>query len=284
MALLLGGISSIVAAVNAPVPGIANVRNFYGLLRITEYVDPNGPIRQLTHGRIKHGFQYLADKQRRLPTSYYGTHSGVALAINALPRPRRIAVVGLGTGTIAAWGLANDSIRFYEINPAVDSIAHTWFSFLNDSQARTDVTLGDARVQMERELAQGQSHDFDLIAVDAFSSDSIPIHLLTAECADVYRQRLAPGGVLAFHISNRALNLEPVVRALAEHLGWRAGLVISAQDPALGEDSSRWVLITDNAEFLAKPAVAENLMGWSLPPRAPVLWTDDFASLWHVLK
>ena len=284
MALLLGGVSAIVAAVNASGPGVANVRNFYGLLRITEYVDPNGPVRQLTHGRIKHGFQYLAAKERDLPTSYYGPRSGVALAIGALARPRRIAVVGLGTGTIAAWGRAGDSIRFYEINPAVDFIAHTWFSFLNDSQARTEVTLGDARVQMERELLAGQSHDYDLIAVDAFSSDSIPIHLLTAECADLYRQRLAPGGVLAFHISNRALNLEPVVRGLAEHLGWPAGLAISAQDQQSGEDSSSWVLIAGSAEFLRQPAVAENLMGWSLPPRAPVLWTDDFASLWHVLK
>src|SRR5262249_55901858 len=154
-----------------------------------------------THGRIKHGFQYLVQKQRDQPTSYYGPHSGVALAINALPKPRRIAVVGLGTGTIAAWGLAGDSIRFYEINPAVESIARTWFSFLNDSHAAISVALGDARIQMERELASGKSHDYDLIAVDAFSSDSIPIHLLTAECADIYRQRLAPGGVLAFHIS-----------------------------------------------------------------------------------
>src|SRR5262249_15770467 len=160
---------------NSTVPGIANVRNFYGLLRISEAVDEAGPLRQLTHGRIKHGFQYMPQNQRDQPTSYYGPRSGVALAINALPRPRPIPVVGLGTGTIAAWGLAGDRIRFYEINPAVESIARTWFSFLNDSQAAIGVRLGDARVQMERELASGASHDYDLIAVDAFSSDSIPV-------------------------------------------------------------------------------------------------------------
>jgi hypothetical protein len=285
MALLLGGLSAAVAAANGTGPGIANVRNFYGLLRISEYFGPiTDPVRQLTHGRIKHGFQFLSEKERDLPTSYYGPHSGVALAINALPQPRRIAVVGLGTGTIAAWGRSGDRIRFYEINPAVQSIARTWFSYLNDSQAAVDVTLGDARVQMERELAQGQSHDYGLIAVDAFSSDSIPLHLLTAECAEVYRQRLIPGGVLAIHISNRALNLEPVVRALAEHLGWGAAMVLSADDPKLGEDSSRWVLVTGNQDFLRNPAIAENATGWTLPARPPVLWTDDFASLWHVLK
>ena len=285
MALLLGGISSTVAAVNGAAPGIVNIRNFYGLLRISEITDPFlGPVRQLTHGRIKHGSQALKEDRRNLPRSYYGPHSGVALAINALPQPRRIAVVGLGTGTIAAWGRPGDHIRFYEINPAVDVIAHTWFSYLSDSKATTDVTLGDARVRMEQELVQGQTHDYDLIAVDAFSSDSIPLHLLTAECADLYRQRLAPGGVLAFHISNRALNLEPVVRALAGHLGWSAGNIVSADDKTLGEDSSRWVLLTENAALLRERQVAESLVGWTLPPQPPVLWTDDFASLWHVLK
>ena len=142
--------------------------------------------------------EYLGASKSDWPTSYYGPHSGVAMALNALEQPnRRIAVVGLGTGTLAAWGRAGDSIRFYEINPDVEPIARSWFRFLHDSHARTEVVLGDARVQLGRELAAGQSQDFDLIAVDAFSGDSIPMHLLTAECADIYRRRLKPGGVLA---------------------------------------------------------------------------------------
>ena len=155
-------------------------------------------------------------------------HSGVAIALNALDQPRRrIAVVGLGTGTLATWGRAGDTFRFYDINPDVEPIARSWFRFLRDSPARTEVVLGDARVQLGRELAAGQSQDFDLIAVDAFSGDSIPMHLLTAECADIYRRRLTPGGVLALHISNRALSLDRVARGMALYLGWTAVQILS---------------------------------------------------------
>jgi spermidine synthase len=142
--------------------------------------------------------------------------------------------------------------------------------------------LGDARVQLERELATGRSNEFDLMAVDAFSSDSIPMHLLTAECADLYRRRLAPGGVLALHLSNRALDLDPVARGLARHLGWTAVRVESRDEPTTGENSSLWVLITSNRDFLERAGLAPSLSGWST--LAPVTWTDDFASLWRVLK
>ena len=185
-------------------------------------------------------------------------------------------MVGLGTGTLAAWGRAGDSIRFYEINPDVEPIARSWFRFLRDSKARTEVVLGDARVQLGRELAAGQSQDFDLIAVDAFSGDSIPMHLLTAECADIYRRRLKPGGVLALHISNRVLDLDPVARGVALHLGWSAVQIVSKDDPKTGESSSSWVLISQRHEPI------EHSQAWS--KRAPIIWTDDFASLWQVLK
>ncbi len=209
MALLIGGLTAIVATATLSKQGaLASARNFYGILRVMERFDDNGRFRELQHGRTRHGIEYLAPAQRDWPTSYYGPHSGIAMALNALgTSKRRIAVVGLGTGTLAAWGRAGDTIRFYEINPDVEPIARSWFSFLSDSKAHTEVVLGDARVVLGRELAAGQSQDFDLIALDAFSGDSIPMHLLTAECADIYRRRLAPGGVLALHISNRVLNL-----------------------------------------------------------------------------
>jgi spermidine synthase len=183
----------------------------------------------------------------------------------------------LGTGTLAAWGRPGDTFRFYEINPEVEQIARTWFSFLSDSKARTEVVLGDARVQLDREPS-----DFDLIAVDAFSSDSIPMHLLTAECADIYRRRLQPGGVLALHISNRALNLDPVARGMASYLGWQAVKIVSQDDATTGESSSTWVLITSNQAFLERASQARQSSSWSSRP--PIVWTDDFASLWHVLK
>jgi hypothetical protein len=284
MALLIGGLSAMVATLgNAPPGTVASVRNFYGILRVTGREDGNGPFRELQHGRTQHGFQYLQPERKAWPTSYYGPHSGIAMAVNALDAPgRHIAVVGLGAGTLAAWGHAGDTFRFYEINPDVERIARKWFSFLSDSEARTEVVLGDARVQLERELARGRAEDFDLIAVDAFSSDSIPMHLLTAECADIYRRRLKPGGVLALHISNRALDLDPVARGMAEHLGWTAVQIESADDAKTGESSARWVVLTTNQRFLERVGLAHRFSAWS--SRAPIIWTDDFASLWHVLK
>jgi len=286
MALLLGGLTGVAAAViTAQQPDLQASRNFYGILRLAETHDSNGPLRKLNHGRITHGFQYLEEPRQEWPTAYYGRHSGVGIALSALgDSPRRIAVIGLGAGTLAAWGRAGDLIRFYEINPDVISIARQSFTFLKDSHAQVEVTEGDARVQMERELALGQAHDFDVIAVDAFSSDAIPLHLLTAECAGIYRQRLKPGGLLLLHISNRTLNLEPVPRGLAQLLGWRAVYFVSPQDDLTGESEAHWVLTTADSRFLEQPAIADEAVGWTRPARPPLVWTDDFASLWHVLK
>ncbi|HEY1757005.1 MAG TPA: fused MFS/spermidine synthase [Bryobacteraceae bacterium] len=279
MALALGALTAgSDAAISGGQGSVVSRRNFYGILRVTEASDSNGPKRKLTHGRIDHGFQYEDASRRDWPTSYYGPHSGVAVALNALPVPRSIAVVGLGTGTLAAWGRPGDTIRFYEINPDVVSIANTWFSFLKDSKARIAVTPGDARVQLADELDRGAAGDFDAIVVDAFSSDAIPMHLLTAECADIYRRHLKPGGILLLHITNRTLDLEPVARGMAEHLGWPAFEMVSQANPETGESVSRWVLIA------AKPSALIGGGGWAPLTRPPLLWTDDFASLWHVLK
>ena len=286
MALLLGGLSStLTVTLSGTRKAVGTWRNFYGILRVTDLPDPRGAMRELTHGRIKHGSQYLEQAWRDRPTSYYGAHSGVAMALNALPEgPRQIAVIGLGTGTMAAWGRPGDLIRFYEINPLVPTIATTWFTFLPDSKANTEVVLGDARIQMERESSHDPAQVFDFIAVDAFSSDAIPMHLLTAEAADIYRHRLAPGGLLLFHISNRSLNLEPVTRGLAQHLNWNAAQILADDNPATGEDGSSWVILTENLGLLQKIAQRAPHVGWTEPNRKPILWTDDFASLWHVLK
>jgi hypothetical protein len=287
MALMFGGIISVYAAAINKQPGIEARRNFYGILRVVDRSDQNGPLRELSHGRVQHGFQYLDPEKRAWPTSYYGPHSGVALGIDALPRPRRVAVVGLGAGTLAAWGREGDTYRFYEINPNVEPIARKWFTFLADSKARTGVVLGDARIQLERELAAGRTHDFDLIAVDAFSGDAIPMHLLTAECAEIYRQRLAPGGIIALHISNRALDLEPVTRGLARYLGWQARMVVVARDlldDDKGESSSRWVLLTEKRETFTHSKIRDTILGWSSSKEPVIIWTDDFASLWPILR
>lgn len=205
--------------------------------------------------------------------------------LNALDRPnRRVAIIGLGAGTMAAWGRAGDTFRFYEINPDVEGIARTWFSFLKDSRAQTEVVLGDARVQLESEMARGFSRDFDVIAVDAFSSDAIPVHLLTAECANIYQRRLAPGGLLLLHISNRVLNLQPVAQGLAQTLGWTTALFSSLRDAQAGESAADWVLASDNENFLESTGLVEAVTPWTRGAANPITWTDDFASLWHVLN
>jgi len=286
MALLLGGLTAVAASVIAKDQFTsATVRNFYGILRVKENMDVNGALRQLTHGTIRHGFQYLRGAKHDWPTSYYGPHSGAGIVLKTLEnRDLRVAVVGLGTGTLAAWGKPGDTFRFYEINPAVKNIAYEWFTYLNDSKAKTEIVLGDARVQMERELESGPVQNFDVIAVDAFSSDAIPLHLLTAECGDVYRRRLAAGGILLLHISNRSLNLEPVARGLAQHLNWQAVELVSMDYAATGESSANWVLITENADFIKRPEIAGAVVHWAGKQRPAITWTDDFASLWHVIK
>lgn len=284
MALLFGGFTAVVAAFTSGNQALlASARNFYGILRVSEHDGENGRFRELRHGRTRHGFQFLDTARRDWPTTYYGPHSGVGIALRALDRPnRRIAVIGLGAGTLAAWGRAGDQFRFYEINPAVEAFAHQWFTFLKDSKAQTETVLGDARVELERELDRGQSGQYDLLAVDAFTSDAIPFHLLTSESTDLYRRSLAPGGLLLLHISNRVLNLEPVARGMAEHLGWKALVFVSGDDNHTGESSSKWVLISGNTQLLAQPQFGSRTVPWTR--RAPILWTDDFVSLWHVLN
>jgi hypothetical protein len=285
-ALIIAGITAVVAGVMiSDQQSIASKRNFYGILRVTERRDDIGMRRQLRHGRILHGFQYLDPDKRKWPTTYYGPHSGVAHALKALDRPgRRIGLVGLGVGTLAAWGKPGDSFRFYEINPDVESMARRWFTFLQDSAARTEVVLGDARVQLEQELASEQSADFDALVVDAFSSDAIPVHLLTAECAEIYRRRLVPGGVLLLHITNRVLNLDPVVRGMAADLGWHAGVLQSQTDDATGETASRWVILTSDGDFIRRAGFNMSDDAWTPPGAKPIRWTDDYSSLWHVVQ
>ncbi len=286
MALLFGTLGGLALAV---LPGlgrqpVAMVRNFFGILTVNDRDDQAGEYRQLTHGRIKHGSQYLKEPLHSQPTSYFGPRGGAGVVMQGLQKEHpamSVAIVGLGAGTMAAWGRPGDTYRFYEINPDDEAVARKWFSYLKDSKAKVDVALGDARIVLERELREGAKNDYDLIVVDAFSSDAIPMHLLTAECADIYKQRLKPGGMLMMHISNRTLNLEPVVRGVAGHLGWDASQFLSNGFPQAGEDGSRWIAMTADADFMKRTDLQRLISGWSKDE--PLLWTDDFASLWHVL-
>ena len=203
-----------------------------------------------------------------------------------LPRDLRLGVVGLGTGSTAAYGREGDYIRFYDINADVKMLAENYFSYLLDCPAPVDVILGDARISLESELARGEAQEFDVLAIDAFTSDSIPIHLLTRECAEIYWRHLKPDGLLLLHISNRFLDLEPVALGLKESLGCQAVLVSSSDDDEFGIYSASWVILTNNDEFLAIPEVVDRISEWPEirgKPCEPLQWTDSFASLWQVV-
>jgi hypothetical protein len=271
-------------------------RNFYGVLRLSDEVAPNVVVlkadeqpssgntmrfRRLMNGTITHGLQFLAPARRGQPTSYYGPDSGVGLALAALAarHPLRAGVIGLGAGTIAVYGRADDDFTFYEINPLVAQIAQQDFSFLRDSKARISLELGDARLTLERQPPQ----EFNLLAVDAFSSDSIPVHLLTVDAFQLYFRHLRRDGILAVHISNRYLHLEPVVAAAAKKLNKDAVLINSPDDRANEIYLARWALLANRGTF----APLSNIKKAGRPLTANVrvrLWTDSYSSLFAILK
>ncbi|MGZ8262895.1 MAG: spermidine synthase [Burkholderiales bacterium] len=254
-------------------------RNFYGTLRVRDVGQGEEAMRRLMHGVIMHGEQYLAPSRQGEATTYYGATSGVALALKNLgPTPKRVAVIGLGTGTLATYGAPGDVYRFYELNADVIEVAQNYFTYLSGSRAKIETVLGDARLNMEREPAQ----NYDLIAVDAFSSDSIPVHLITREAIAVYLKHLKPDGVLAFHVTNRFLKLAPVVKAIADEYRLHTVLI---SDEAEESDLARtdWVIVTPNAKLLERPAIAAAATEIE-PIRALAVWTDDYNNLFRILK
>ncbi len=264
-------------------------RNFYGTLRVVNHLDAiHGTKRVISHGRTDHGAQFLNPAKRSWPTAYYGRESGLALALTKHPGrdvaqgTLRIGIIGLGAGTMAAYGQTGDSIRFYEINPDVTRAAQSQFSFLADSPADIELRAGDGRILLERELKATGSNQFDVLVIDAFSSDAIPMHLLTRESAELYWQHLAPNGILAINISNRHLDLKPVVQGMAEATNHQAIWIRSYTDAAHGTSDADWVLITNNRQFLDLGQVRTKATPW-LGTNEAISWTDDFGSLLHVL-
>ncbi len=265
-------------------------RNFYGVLQVVERDrDQLGWRRYLWHGGICHGSQYLHETRRREPALYYTDEAGISITVENHPKRKagdglRIGVIGLGTGTLAAYGRQGDEIRFYEINPGVVRLAGEYFSYLEDSAAEVEVVLGDGRIALSRELRENGSQKFDILAVDAFSGDAIPVHLLTREAFALYWEHLAEGGVLAVHVSNLYLDLHPVVRGLAEERNLPVVLIQSAGDLEKEIYATDWVLITENGSFLADPKVAASFTPWMGASRDTVLWTDDYSNLFEILR
>jgi spermidine synthase len=259
-------------------------RNFYASLRVSQdlFTYPGATVRTLMNGSIQHGTQIFGSNElRHTPTTYYAIDSGVGLALRFCcgSRTRNIGVIGLGAGTLAAYGHRGDHIRFYDINPAVPAIAQNVFTYLRESAAQIQIVEGDARTSLARESPQ----HFDVLVVDAFSGDAIPIHLLTTEALALYRRHLAPNGVLAFHISNRHVDLAPAIALLAASAGMQARRVSTNSTPQPGEYTSTWMLVTADPDFFAQPELSAVARLPELKPSLKV-WTDDYSALLPLIR
>jgi hypothetical protein len=257
-------------------------RNFYGVLRVADVPESEDQdaMRELYHGSITHGAEFLSNDLQRSPTTYYGPKSGVGLAIsnNRTKAGRRFGVIGLGAGTTAAYGQAGDVIRFYEINPLVVRIAREQFRFLSGCPAKVEVVSGDARLSLERE----QPQNYDVLAIDAFSGDSIPVHLLTVEAFEEYFRHASAEGIVAVHVSNKYLDLWRVVGAASRQLGKQA-IQISDKGEDAGLNKSDWILLAKRSHFFDDPK-------WAVAGRSELsydntrLWTDDYSNLLAILR
>jgi SAM-dependent methyltransferase len=256
-------------------------RNYYGVLRVKEgQLDPRDPqtrYRSLVHGAILHGEQFLAERYRRSATTYYQVSSGIGRTLLAFGgRPIKVGIIGLGAGSLAVYCDADDTYRFYDINPAVVRIAHTYFTYLDDAPGKVEVVLGDARLSLEHEAPQA----FDVLAVDAFTGDAIPVHLLTVEAVGEYLRHMKPGGVIAVHVSNRFLDLKPVLLAIAAYHHLEYAYI---HEKSSDRTTSDWVLLTRDKSFILRPSIVE-----ATEPVAPEpswrLWTDDYNNLLQVFR
>ncbi len=268
-------------------------RNFYGIIRVNGIGEERSgqPAYALVHGVTMHGFQFLDPEIRDTPTGYFWEGSGIGLAIRNHPRygeGLRVGILGLGAGTLAAYGQPGDVYRFYEINPIVVDLATGYggyFSFLTDSQAQVDVILGDARLSLEKELAGGLPQAYDILVIDTFSSDAIPVHLVTRESFTIYLEHLAPDGLIAANITNQHLDLRPVLWQIGQNYGLRMVVIQKyVSDDTNAAAPSMWVLMARNPALLEIPAIASQadfMEGFTTPIR---LWTDDYSNLFQILK
>ncbi len=257
-------------------------RNFYGVLHVRDDKEDQYTERVLFHGTINHGEQVLDDRFRYLPTSYYGLDSGVGRAIRAEQSRGsvRLGVIGLGAGVLSTYGRKGDYVRIFEINPLVERIAQTEFSFYPHSEADKKIIMGDARLMLEKQEPQ----NFDVLAVDAFSSDAIPIHLLTREALALYFRHLKGDGILALHVSNRYLDLIPVCARGAQDLGKDARVVSDEGDQADYLSSSTWVLLTSQPKWFESDAFKSADISAAKAPANFRAWTDDYSNIFQILR
>ena len=262
-------------------------RDFYGVVRTADHLSPV-PYRSMYHGGIMHGGQLLGDSFRNTPADYFGPGSGYGRVFASLremqpKKPLAVGVIGLGAGVIAAWMKPGDRLVFYEISPRVVDIARREFTFLQDTSAKTEVVLGDGRLSLEREPPRG----YDVLGIDAFSGDSIPMHLVTREAMAIYLKHIKPDGVIVFRATNRFIDLLPVVKHLAAEFGLRA---VNVSDVPEGEDGAEYwysstdqIIVTRNPKLLAWPRIADAAEEIEERPGLAI-FTDAHHNLLRILK
>jgi spermidine synthase len=264
---------------------LLSARNFYGVLRVRDDPpdDSFAGVRVLIHGTINHGTQLLGPGGGRIPTSYFGETSGISRAIRTKGAngPIRIGILGLGAGVTATLARAGDTLHYYEINPLVFEIAQTKFDFWKSCPADKHLYFGDGRLTLEN---MPESENLDFLAMDAFTSDAVPMHLLTREAYATYQRHMKPDGVLAINISNRYLNLEPIIAEAAKEMGWSAVMVY---DEGVSESyyvSNTWVLLTKAPAIFSHPNF-QDANATSLQERPGTRgWTDDYSNIWQILR
>jgi hypothetical protein len=267
-------------------------RNFYGVIRVREALVGTPPQRAylMSHGITVHGLEFLKEfNTADIPTTYYVPESGVGLAILNHPKyghNQRVGLLGLGVGTLVAYSRPGDVYRLYEINPTVIDLAAglgDYFSFLSDSQADITTVLGDARISLQRELDEGHPQNFDVLVLDTFSSDSIPVHLVTKEAFALYLAHLAPDGIIAAHITNLHLDLQPVFWQLAKY--YNLSIVrINYDGDSKGGYASHWILLARDPGLLQIPAIQRRAVDFDGYSADIPLWTDDYSNLFQILK
>ena len=263
---------------------IAQTRNFYGTLQVKDIEADGGTERRLIDGYTSHGAQRLGQSGMPLPLSYYRRNTGIGITLsNGTDKSRKIGVIGLGAGALAYYGTAKDEMIFYELNPSVKQYAIGYFDFLPNAQANTQVRLGDARVTLEQEWERSGSNQFDVLVIDAFSSDAIPTHLITEQALDLYRQHVKSDGILAFHISNSYLDLKPVLTHYANKLGLQ-GVYFNTLPDQSDEHGAEWVILTNHQGYSSQSEVKFAGLPLKAVTKQKVKWTDNFSSILSVLK
>jgi spermidine synthase len=243
---------------------------------------PEGMSRRLVDGTTVHGSQNMKYSVTKT-LDYYGPTTGISVAINYMQQQSslKMAIIGLGAGVLASYARHGDKIDFYELNPAVKIFAYEYFDYLHTTLGNIEIKLGDGRLSLTKELKQSGSNNLDLLVIDAFTSDSIPTHLLTQEAFALYWQHIRTNGLLVIHISNSHLDLKPVIAAQGQTLG-KTSLFFKTQSRSISHYASEWLVMTENAAFIAEEIRLKRAT--QLNNVETILWTDDFSSLITVLK